>query len=117
MRYPLHRLQVIKGSTLSSSTFDCLGVVDFSAAFFALFDAFNVAADFGGLPFLRFGGGGGGCGVTATTATAAAPEAVEGASTATKEACLVEPFPTTAVDFERIVDGKLSVSPSVVVVI
>lgn len=59
MRYPLHKLHVMNGITLSRSTFDFSVVVDFSAAFFALAEALRVTEDFGGLPFLRF------CGTTA----------------------------------------------------
>lgn len=55
-RYPLHRLQVMNGITLSRSTLDCRGAWVLAAAVFALADALRVTADFGGLPFLRFGG-------------------------------------------------------------
>lgn len=50
---------MIKGRTLSRSTFDCRVAVAFSwstAAAFTLAEAFNVTDDFGGRPFLLFGG-------------------------------------------------------------
>lgn len=61
IRYPLHRLHVINGNTLSSSTLDCCFLValfsTLAAAVVALAEAFSVSTAFGGLPFLRFGGG------------------------------------------------------------
>lgn len=109
MRYPLQRLQVIKGRTLSRSTFDCRGVVDFSAAFFALADAFRVTADFGGLPFLRFGGGGG-----AVVATAEAGEdSVVGGAIAGTEAFFVTPLTTTTGEFVRTVLSPPSVAVAI----
>lgn len=71
-------------------------------------DAFRVTADFGGLPFLRFGGGGG-----AVVATAEAGEdSVVGEAIAGTEAFFVTPLTTTG-ELVRTVSSPPSVAVAI----